>query len=220
MFCHLHLKPWAEHGCCARLVGGMLQHICLSLNPKVIWGLQRCLGQPIVYRMLAYLKLEGTRKDYQIQLQAAGSEDEKEGGWRSSCLVGGSSSISPGAVHSSVICPSDAPQISGCHPLSAWGHMAQYSSSMKLFVLGWWILMWWVVLFMWKKGPIAFLISCMGNSSVPLTFFCSPTPVSAVQGCSWVSGVPRQNSHMSSSYHHHKLLWNAIILSEFSRNAF
>lgn len=69
------------------------------------------------------------------------------------------------------------------------------------------------------KGPIAFLISCMGNSSVPLTFF-APPHLSAVQGCSWVSGVPRQDSHMSSSYHRHKLLWNAIILSEPSRNAF
>jgi len=30
--------------------------------------------------MLAFPKLEGTHKDYQIQLLAPGSEDEKEGG--------------------------------------------------------------------------------------------------------------------------------------------
>lgn len=54
-------------------------NICLSLNPKLPLGLQKCLGQPIVYRMLAFPKLEGTHKDYQIQLLAPGSEDEKEG---------------------------------------------------------------------------------------------------------------------------------------------
>lgn len=68
-----------------------------------------------------------------------------------------------------------------------------------------------------KEGvPTAFLISCMGNSCVSLTFFFFFAPMSVpcllqrdARGCQECQG---RVSRISSTFHGRKLLRNAIVL--------